>query len=144
MIFVKQTLYLNPIFSFFHSSIAGNLPPLNSESDEPCREREGCFLAGDTRGNANTALAAMHTVWVRLHNFYANEIIKVFKNNPGKFQSTSFGQNTFNDLVFYDARGIAIAICQRTSMRNGFQELLLLISIKDTTLKFEEKLQMNL
>ena len=96
-------------------------------------------MAGDTRGNGNTALAAMHTVWVRLHNFYANEIIKVFKNNPGKFQSTSFGQNVFNDLVFYEARGIVIAICQRSSMRNVFQELLLLISIKDTTLKIPNR-----
>lgn len=104
---------MNPIFSYFHSSIAGNLPPLNSETDEPCRERKGCFLAGDTRGNENTALAAMHAVWVRLHNFYANEIIKVFKNNPGKFQSACFGQNAFNDLVFYEARRIVIAICQR-------------------------------
>ena len=66
----------------------GDLLPDNSESDEPCQEIGGCFLAGDRRVNKNTALAAMFTVWVRLHNAYAQLIIEEFKNDLYSFRST--------------------------------------------------------
>ena len=40
----------------------GTFLSLNLNSNEPCRERGGCFFAGDRRVNENTALAGMHTV----------------------------------------------------------------------------------
>lgn len=92
-------------------------------------------MAGDARVNENTTLAAMHTVWVRVHNLYANEIIKVFKKNPGKFQSTSLGQHSFNDLVFYEACGIVIAIGQRIFYEEWLPKIVTLDQYKGYNLK---------
>ena len=60
----------------------GTFFPVNFNSDEECRERGGCFLAGDRRVNENTALASMHTAWVRLHNVYAELISEEFDKEP--------------------------------------------------------------
>ena len=89
----------------------GQLLPFQP-SDEPCNERGGCFVAGDTRVNENTALAAMHTVWVRLHNFYAREIIKAAKNRPGTFPTLQPNNRDRNIIIFEEARKIVIAILQ--------------------------------
>ena len=39
----------------------GTFFPVNYNSDEECRERGGCFLAGDRSVNENTAFPSMHT-----------------------------------------------------------------------------------
>lgn len=41
---------------------------------------EVMFLAGDVRANENSALASMHTIWVREHNRWADRLIA---ENPG-------------------------------------------------------------
>ena len=91
----------------------GDLLPDNSESDEPCQEIGGCFLAGDRRVNENTALAAMHTVWVRLHNVYAHLITKEFKKDPRSFKSALLSEEKKDEIIFQEARKIVIAVLQR-------------------------------
>ena len=91
----------------------GTLLPLNFNNDEPCRERGGCFLAGDRRVNENTALAGMHTVWVRLHNVYARLISEEFDKDPQRFEFTSKSKEEKDDVIFQESRKLVIAILQR-------------------------------
>ena len=91
----------------------GDLLPLDPLSDEPCTRQGGCFLAGDTRVNENTALATMHTVWVRLHNVYAKVIDSLGKLKPGVFKTIAPGKKDRNTIIFEEARKIVIAILQR-------------------------------
>lgn len=54
---------------------AGDLLPFNEAGlDNAGGDGDTLFLAGDVRANENIALTAMHTVWVREHNFWASEI----------------------------------------------------------------------
>ena len=69
-------------------------------------------MAGDSRANENTALASMHTVWVRLHNYYAGEIDKRGENNPTRFQTIAPNQPDRNTIIYEEARKIVIAILQ--------------------------------
>ena len=91
----------------------GTLLPFNFNNDEPCRERGGCFLAGDRRVNENTALAGMHTVWVRLHNVYARLISEEFNKDPQSFESASKRKQKKNKKIFQESRKLVIAILQR-------------------------------
>ena len=91
----------------------GDLLPPDPLSDEPCTRQGGCFLAGDTRVNENTALATMHTVWVRLHNVYAKVIDSLGKLKPGVFKTIAPGKKDRNTIIFEEARKIVIAILQR-------------------------------
>ena len=91
----------------------GDLLPPDPLSDEPCTRQGGCFLAGDTRVNENTALATMHTVWVRLHNVYAKLIDSLGKLKPGVFKTIAPGKKDRNTIIFEEARKIVIAILQR-------------------------------
>ena len=88
----------------------GDLLPLNFNNDEDCQERGGCFFAGDRRVNENTALALMHTVWVRLHNIYAQFITKIFDLLPQLFKSASLSEDEKNEVIFQESRKIVIAI----------------------------------
>ena len=90
----------------------GDLLPFQP-SDEPCNEQGGCFAAGDTRVNENTALAAMHTVWVRLHNYYAKFIDDFSRPRPGTFPTLTLDNPERNIIIFEEARKIVIAILQR-------------------------------
>ena len=90
----------------------GDLLPLNFNNNEDCQERGGCFLAGDRRVNENTALAAMHTVWVRLHNFYAQFIRKIFDLLPQLFKSASLSKDEKDEVIFQESRKIVIALVQ--------------------------------
>ena len=90
----------------------GDLLPFQ-DSDEPCNEQGGCFVAGDTRVNKNTALAAMHTVWVRLHNYYAEFIDNFSRPRPGTFPTLRLDYPERNIIIFEEARKKVIAILQR-------------------------------
>ena len=53
----------------------GDLLPFNEAGlDNAGGTSDTLFLAGDIRANENVALIAMHTVWVREHNFWAQQI----------------------------------------------------------------------
>lgn len=53
----------------------GDLLPFNEAGlDNAGGTSDTLFLAGDIRANENIALIAMHTIWVREHNFWAEEI----------------------------------------------------------------------
>lgn len=56
---------------------AGNLLPFNTEglANAPSSEAANFFIAGDFRANEQVALLALHTLFVREHNYWA-EIIK--------------------------------------------------------------------
>ena len=90
----------------------GQLLPFQP-SDEPCNQRGRCFVAGDTRVNENTALAAMHTIWVRLHNYYVDEIEKLARDRPGTFPTLRQSNPNRNIILFEETRKIVIAILQR-------------------------------
>ena len=90
----------------------GDLLPPDPLSGDPCTEIDGCVLAGDTRVNENTALAAMHTVWVRLHNVYAKVIDQLGRRKPKDFPTIARGRRNRNTIIFEEARKIVIAILQ--------------------------------
>ena len=95
------------------SSPVGDLLPPNPFNDEPCTGLGGCFLAGDTRANENTALASMHTVWVRLHNFYAQKIDLLGRLKPAIYPTIAPNQPERNTIIFEEAKKIVTAIIQR-------------------------------
>jgi len=82
---------------------AGELLPFNTfglPNAAIGNEPEAFFLAGDFRANEQVALTAMHTIFVREHNYWANKI-KVAENL------------TDDDEIFNRARAIVIGIIQR-------------------------------
>ena len=101
--FLLLTL-ISAAFMKVKKTSVGDLLPDNPVSDEPCQEISGCFLAGDRRVNENTALATIHTVWVRLHNVYAKLITKEFKKDPATFQSASRSTKEKDEIIFQEAR----------------------------------------
>ncbi len=63
---------------------ANNLLPFNVDGlPNAMSESEFFFLAGDFRANEQIALSAMHTLWVREHNFWAGVINMFFRFLPG-------------------------------------------------------------
>ena len=91
----------------------GTLLPLNSNNGNPCQERGGCFLARDNRVNEKTALAGMHTVWVRLHNLYARLISEEFYKDDESFESASKSKEEKDEIIFQESRRMVIATLQR-------------------------------
>ncbi len=49
----------------------------------PGQDPADLFLAGDVRANENLALLAMHTLWLREHNFWARAIAEAFGELDG-------------------------------------------------------------
>ena len=94
-------------------SVGELLPPLDL-TDEPCLDNGGCFLAGESRVNENTPLAVMHTIWVRLHNLYAEKITALGKalQNVRQFESIAPNAPNRNTIIFEEARKIVVAIYQ--------------------------------
>ena len=84
------------------SGPSSNLLPKNTEglSNRGGDTRHDLFLAGDVRANENLALTVMHTLWVREHNYWAEELRLMHPELSG-------------DDVFYMARVIVRAEMQK-------------------------------
>jgi peroxidase len=81
---------------------AGNLPPTDAD---------GNFLAGDIRANENVELTSMHTLFVREHNRWANQIAR---QNP----------RLSDEQIFQRARAIVIAEIQAITFNEFLPALL--------------------
>jgi len=91
---------------------AGNLLPFNEAGLENAPSPDPSFyLAGDSRANEQVALTAMHTLWVREHNLWADIIGRLFRGLDG-------------DTVYQLARTMVIAEMQSITYRE-FLPLLL-------------------
>lgn len=91
----------------------GDLLPYNTAGldNAPTHEDPSLFVAGDIRANEQIGLTAMHTLWVREHNYHA-DLIRA--ENPG----------FTGDQVFEHARAIVGAEMQAITY-NEFLPLLL-------------------
>ena len=49
-----------------------------------CRNPAGCPIVGDKRGDENIALLAMHTLWVRNHNYLARKLSEINRKWGGE------------------------------------------------------------
>lgn len=66
-------------------NVRGLLPIDRKESKKKsCRNPAGCPIVGDKRGDENIALLAMHTLWVRQHNYLARKLKTVNKHWRGE------------------------------------------------------------
>ncbi len=93
---------------------AGDLLPFNDEGLANANiglPEESLFLAGDVRANENAALTAMHTVWVREHNYWAEQI---FADDP----------TLTDDEIYEQARAIGIAELQAITYNEFLPALL--------------------
>ena len=112
---LKHVLFpLVPYLLKSESTSVGELLPFLNFTDEPCLQNGGCFLAGESRVNENTALATMHTIWVRLHNFYAKKIDALGElfQNVRQLESIAPNAPNRNTIIFEEARKIVVAIYQ--------------------------------
>ena len=64
------------------------------------------MVAGDIRVNENTARATIHTVWVRLHNYYAEFIDNYSRPRLGNFPILKLDNPESNIIIFEEARKI--------------------------------------
>ena len=75
-------LYVNFCTQFYFDIVgsgelksqSNGMLPNDPSSKEACRNRGGCYIAGDIRSNENMALTVMHTIWMRQHNKIAQEL----------------------------------------------------------------------
>jgi len=74
--------------------------PENPSSAHPCKDRGGCFFAGDARSNEHIALTSLHTLFVREHNKIARELLA----RPGMANE--------DQKIFSEARRIVGALLQ--------------------------------
>ena len=98
----------------------GDLLPFDLELDEPCNEdrerffnrrNRGCFLGGDVRASENTALAGMHTIFVRLHNHYAQRLRQL-------------NRRWSSERIFQETRKIVVAIVQQITYNEWLPEII--------------------
>lgn len=81
---------------------AGNLPPIDAA---------GNYMAGDVRANENIELTAMHTLWVREHNQWADKLARA---NP----------RWTDEQIFQAARAVVIAEIQAITFNEFLPALL--------------------
>lgn len=91
----------------------GDLLPFNTEgfANAPTAFDPSFFFAGDIRANEQVSLTAMHTLWVREHNFHSDRIVA---ENPG----------LDGDAVYERARSIVGAEMQRITYNEFLPALL--------------------
>ncbi|XP_048759909.2 peroxidasin homolog isoform X4 [Ostrea edulis] len=71
---------------------------------EPSKRHVPCFRAGDNRVNEHLALTAMHTLWVRHHNYIATELLEVNPHWDG-------------NILYHETRKILGAMMQHISYK---------------------------
>jgi peroxidase len=81
VIYGTSTERLNALRTFEGGKLAtsaGNLGPLDNtdlpNALGPSRDKEQFFLFGDVRGNQQAGLTAMQTLWLREHNYIADQL----------------------------------------------------------------------
>ncbi len=92
---------------------AGNLLPFNTNgfANAPTAFDPSFFLAGDVRANEQVGLTAMHVVWMREHNFWADFLNLILPVLSG-------------DEVYEQARAIVAAEMQAITIREFLPVLL--------------------
>ncbi len=84
---------------------------LTSDGNLPPTDAAGYFLAGDVRANENVELTSMHTLFVREHNWWADQIAQ---QNPG----------LGDEEIYQEARAIVIAEIQSITYNEFLPALL--------------------
>ena len=92
---------------------SGKLLPFNTEAfpNAPDSEDSSFFLAGDFRANEQVGLTAMHTLFVREHNFWTRKVRRLYPRDNG-------------DQIYEKARAIVVAEIQAITY-NEFLPVLL-------------------
>jgi peroxidase len=91
------------------SFVGGKL--LTSDGNLPPTDEAGYFLAGDVRANENVELTSMHTLFVREHNWWADQIAR---QKPG----------LDDEAIYQQARAIVIAEIQSITFNEFLPALL--------------------
>jgi len=96
---------------------AGDLPPLNiyglDNANPVGATPEDLYLVGDVRGNENSNLLALHTIFVRLHNILCDEFVAEFPRFAGQ-----------DEVIYQMARRKVAGIQQRITYREFLPRLL--------------------
>ena len=92
-------------------------------NDNPvARKTQRLKLAGDTRANIQFGLTAMHTLWVREHNYIADRMKRVLKQYPRKLSAKR--KQSDDDYIFWRARRLLIAELQVITMEEYLPAIL--------------------
>ncbi len=93
------------------------LMPFNSfglpNASNPGQDPTSMYMAGDVRSNENLALSSLHTLWVREHNYWANQI-----------RHTHTGATLTGDEIYQRARLMVIAEIQSITYNEFLPALL--------------------
>ncbi|MCG8409043.1 MAG: hypothetical protein MI923_27880 [Phycisphaerales bacterium] len=103
---------------------SGNLLPFNENgfANAPDASLDTLFLAGDVRANEQVGLTAMHTLFVREHNYWAGEIADGHHGHGGPRDSQS--PPLSGDEIYERARAIVAAEMQVITYREFLPVLL--------------------
>lgn len=82
-------------------------------ASNPGQDPASMYLAGDVRSNENLALTSLHTLWVREHNFWANQI-----------RRTRGGAGLSDDQIYARARALVIGEIQAITYNEFLPALL--------------------
>ena len=82
-------------------------------ASNPGQDPTSMYFAGDVRSNENLALASLHTLWVREHNWWANQI-----------RHTRTGATLSDEQIYQRARAIVIGEIQAITYNEFLPALL--------------------